>query len=123
MLDQEALPPITGGGGTVPLCMNQYRRIFGTTRIPGLEEDELQVVPHSKHLAVLCRGVFYIMNTEDRHGRRLTARDLESQFEWILKDRDNLTITDEIKNASESNTKSSKRLPPLPLPLPARAMG
>ena len=37
LLDQERLPPLIMKD-VVPLCMSQYRRMFGTTRIPGVEE-------------------------------------------------------------------------------------
>jgi hypothetical protein len=37
LLDREQIEPIMISGG-VPLCMEQYKRTFCTSRIPGLQE-------------------------------------------------------------------------------------
>ena len=91
----------------VPLCMNQYRRMFGTTRIPGVEEgerrfsnilvpsqsplhalDTLQHVPTSRHVAVLYKGYFYVFDMITSTGHRLTALECERQLKAIVKDRE-----------------------------------
>lgn len=40
-LRNRSIAPIRLGGGIIPICMAQYDRAFGTTRVPGREEDEL----------------------------------------------------------------------------------
>jgi len=40
-LRNRSIAPIRLGGGIIPICMAQYDRCFGTTRVPGREEDEL----------------------------------------------------------------------------------
>lgn len=53
-IDDETLPPDTERG--TPLCMSQYKNMFGSTRIPGISGDELFVAPNSRHIAVFYRG-------------------------------------------------------------------
>lgn len=84
-LDREQLPPQLIRG-LVPLCMNQYRRIFSCTRIPGREQDELKVYHHkSKHIAVFCNGrVFKLpLYAKGLHGRLLTKFEIQRQLESI----------------------------------------
>lgn len=43
-----------------PICMDQFRSLLGSTRIPKLDEaDVVEVDPHSTHVAVLYRHEFY----------------------------------------------------------------
>lgn len=86
LLDSEHLPPLIMKD-VVPLCMNQYVRWFGTSRIPGLEEDTIQHVPNTRHLAVLYQGYFYVFDVIDSTGHRLTACEIEKQLFEIVKDR------------------------------------
>mmetsp|Transcript_35190 Transcript_35190/g.80282 ORF Transcript_35190/g.80282 Transcript_35190/m.80282 type:complete len:822 (+) Transcript_35190:17-2482(+) len=58
LLDREELEPQLVRG-TVPLCMDQYRRIFSMTRVPGRECDTLVQSHASKHIVVLCEGVYF----------------------------------------------------------------
>lgn len=83
-LDREQLQPLVMRG-MIPLCSNQYRRTFSTVRIPQLEEDVIQHV-ESKHVAVLCKGNFYIFNLIDPHGQLLSPRDIEAQLTFIVND-------------------------------------
>eukprot|EP00051_Salpingoeca_urceolata_P031694 m.12581 g.12581 ORF g.12581 m.12581 type:complete len:802 (+) comp4301_c0_seq1:209-2614(+) len=85
LLEREQLEPLMLKGA-IPLCMAQYLRTFGTTRIPGIEKDELQHVKHSNHVAVLCNGHFYIFKFRDINGHRLSRRDIEEQLNWIVQD-------------------------------------
>lgn len=38
--------------GNDPLDMNQYKRVFGTCRIPGIKRDGLEFHPNSTHIVV-----------------------------------------------------------------------
>jgi carnitine O-acetyltransferase len=44
-----------------PLCMDQFKVLFGSTRVPNRDtKDSVEVYPDSTHLAVLCRNqMFY----------------------------------------------------------------
>jgi len=42
-----------------PLCMCQYGRLFGTTRIPKWKRDVLLTYPESRHVVIMHRGNFY----------------------------------------------------------------
>lgn len=83
-LDRERLPPLLLQG-VVPLCMAQYPRTFGTTRIPSRDEDYILHVP-TKHITVLCKGHFYVVQTVGPKGEVLTPRDFEKQFQRIVDD-------------------------------------
>ncbi|KAL0583000.1 hypothetical protein ABG067_007060 [Albugo candida] len=84
LLDREQLPPLLIRD-LVPLCMAQYHRIFSTTRIPGREEDVLRKFSSSKHLAVLCKGQWFIMPLfgKGKAGKLLSAFELQRQLESI----------------------------------------
>eukprot|EP00117_Sycon_ciliatum_P028013 scpid34788/ scgid22613/ Carnitine O-palmitoyltransferase 1, muscle isoform; Carnitine O-palmitoyltransferase I, muscle isoform; Carnitine palmitoyltransferase 1B; Carnitine palmitoyltransferase I-like protein len=71
----------------VPLCMNQYKRVFGTTRLPGVEQDEIQHVPYwkSRHVAVMRRGRFYHVPLY-YSGRILQPAELEMLIQLIIDD-------------------------------------
>ncbi|CAL1535502.1 unnamed protein product [Lymnaea stagnalis] len=75
---------------TVPVCMEQYRRIFSTTRVPGEEIDKLVHYPASKsqHIVVNRRGLLYKLDITDYYGRLVSPCDLERQLEWIQADAD-----------------------------------
>ncbi|XP_019406606.1 PREDICTED: AP-2 complex subunit alpha-1-like isoform X2 [Crocodylus porosus] len=84
LLSQEKIKPLMIQG-TLPLCSAQYERMFGTTRIPGLEADRIQHVSDSKHIAVLHAGRFYRLRLY-HSGRLLRPRELQAQFQHILDD-------------------------------------
>lgn len=56
-LRAETLAPDDWRGA--PLCMNQYRRLFGCTRMPKDGCDQIQSHPDSKHLVVMAKGRIY----------------------------------------------------------------
>eukprot|EP00040_Diaphanoeca_grandis_P039330 m.258774 g.258774 ORF g.258774 m.258774 type:complete len:805 (-) comp37068_c0_seq1:58-2472(-) len=49
---------------TVPLCMEQHRRMFATTRVPGRAEDTIVHLDLGKenHIVVLHKGFYYKLN-------------------------------------------------------------
>eukprot|EP00056_Hartaetosiga_gracilis_P003445 m.63748 g.63748 ORF g.63748 m.63748 type:complete len:794 (-) comp11459_c0_seq2:126-2507(-) len=83
-LENEELPPLMVNN-TIPLCMSQYERSFGTTRIPQHGQDVIQHVPKPKHVAVLCKGHYFIFNLLGDKGESLTALHYEKQLEKIVK--------------------------------------
>jgi len=85
LMDREQLEPLVIRN-TIPLCMWQYQRMFATARIPRTDQDIIRNHPGSEHVVVLAKGHFYKVYTVDAHGKQLNVLDLQSQFEWILKD-------------------------------------
>lgn len=55
---------VAAKAGAPPLCMDQYRRVFGTTRIPMRGCDAVRVVPalDARHIVVLCRDYCYVVD-------------------------------------------------------------
>ncbi|EDO28730.1 predicted protein [Nematostella vectensis] len=72
--------------GIVPLCSEQFRRTFNTTRIPGKEQDKIEHHRSSSHVAIYHRGRFYKLELYFR-GTLLKPADLECQIEKILEDK------------------------------------
>lgn len=62
-----------------PLCMDQYKRIFATTRIPGQKCDSLvhQYPTRSTHIIVLCRDLIYKVPVVTAQGRRVCIAEIE----------------------------------------------
>ncbi|XP_059141447.1 carnitine O-palmitoyltransferase 1, liver isoform-like [Physella acuta] len=89
MILTEELDPLAINN-TIPVCMEQYRRIFSTTRVPGEEIDTLVNYPPSKsqHVVVNRRGLLYKLEVTDPLGRLASPCYLEQQFENIVADAD-----------------------------------
>ncbi|XP_005181443.1 carnitine O-palmitoyltransferase 2, mitochondrial [Musca domestica] len=51
-----------------PLDMVQYERLFGTSRIPGMEKDHLVQSPNSKHIMIMRRGNIYAVDVLNENG-------------------------------------------------------
>ena len=100
-IDNEQLDPILIQD-TVPLCMDQYSRTFGTTRVPGLDQDNIAHVPpsQSQHVVVMRNGRFYEVPLM-WNGRLLTPPELEQRFQSIMDD-----------DKDDSETPESHRLLP-----------
>lgn len=85
LLDREELRPMKMQG-IVPLCMDQYRRTFSTTRVPGRDCDTLKHYDpsSSRHVAVLCRNHVYCFAVERVDHSLLEAWEIEDQMRAIL---------------------------------------
>jgi len=66
------------------LCMFQYTRVLGATRIPGREVDTLEVHGASRHIAVVCCGVWFALDLYDGDAP-LTVEQLLVQLQRIDK--------------------------------------
>eukprot|EP00731_Ephydatia_muelleri_P029750 Em0021g273a len=68
----------------IPLCSFQYKRLFGTCRIPGKDADKLVHVPaeQSLHVVAYRKGLWYKVQAV-RKNRILTPVELECQFQKI----------------------------------------
>ncbi|HDQ92978.1 MAG TPA: choline/carnitine O-acyltransferase, partial [Synergistetes bacterium] len=74
-----------------PLCMEQYKCMFGTARIPGLGEDAFTGLPSSqyssdspRHIVVIRRGSYFKIKVIDDIGRILSPSNLEHLFRDII---------------------------------------
>ena len=94
VLDSEKLEPLVIRN-TIPLCMQQYARMFSSARIPRTDQDKIRHHPESEHIVVLAKGFYYKLYLVDAHGTRVNILDLQSQFEWILKDAESLQAKSE----------------------------
>mmetsp|Transcript_17642 Transcript_17642/g.25521 ORF Transcript_17642/g.25521 Transcript_17642/m.25521 type:complete len:600 (+) Transcript_17642:277-2076(+) len=57
-LRHEEMPPDVFHGS--PLCMDQFKSLFGSARQPKVNENDIVAVdPTSKHIVVICRNQFY----------------------------------------------------------------
>ncbi len=78
LIDTERLPP--DFTRAYPLCMYQYSRCYGVTRIPKPGCDELVHTPHptaASHIVVIAKDQFYILNCYDKDGWRYNDGDIE----------------------------------------------
>jgi len=84
MIDKETFP--VEKVRDTPLCMDQYRILFSTCRIPGEKTDYSKVVFNSpyKFIIAIHRDQFYQMQVLDDDGQILSIDDLESQLQEIL---------------------------------------
>lgn len=81
-LDKEAVTPVMVQG-LVPLCSNQYTRMFNSARVPGLECDKIEHYEDIDHMVVLCKGCYYKVVIQQ--GKRLlNACEIKHQLDYIL---------------------------------------
>jgi len=91
-LEDEAVAPVLlgggAGGGGVPLCMAQCRRLFSTSRIPGRECDRIRHWDPAtvRHVAVYCGGTLYLLDVFGSDGAPRAPEELEEAFEDIAVD-------------------------------------
>ncbi|XP_075548834.1 carnitine O-palmitoyltransferase 1, liver isoform-like isoform X1 [Dermacentor variabilis] len=87
LIDREELQPLVLRG-TVPICMSQYERLFSTTRVPGIDIDEICHYSStvSKHVILQHKGFFYKLDVYDAANQILFPTTLEHQIEWIMED-------------------------------------
>eukprot|EP00760_Papus_ankaliazontas_P017187 PhM_4_TR17059/c0_g1_i1/m.90367/K08765/CPT1A; carnitine O-palmitoyltransferase 1, liver isoform len=87
-IDHERLSPMLMQG-VIPLCMDQYLRVFSTVREPHQTQDKLVSYDSlaSRHVIVLHRGRIFVVDCFSQRSRRpLTARQLETTLQGILDD-------------------------------------
>ncbi|KAF8801872.1 acyltransferase ChoActase/COT/CPT [Phlegmacium glaucopus] len=72
-----------------PLDMDQYSRLFGTSRIPTDRGCKMEVHPESRHIVVLRRGQFYWFDVlDDENLPVLTEREVLRNLQAIVTDAD-----------------------------------
>lgn len=87
LVDREELPPLVIRD-TIPICMSQYEKLFSTVRIPLEKIDELvhYDTTKSKHIIVVCKGVYYKLSCFDISNNPLSAKKIEEYIEYIVND-------------------------------------
>ncbi|KAF9043985.1 acyltransferase ChoActase/COT/CPT [Panaeolus papilionaceus] len=74
-----------------PLCMDQYSRLFGTSRIPTERGCRMEVHSLSRHIVVLRRGQFYWFDVLDEDNLPLlTEREIQRNLQAIINDADGI---------------------------------
>ncbi|KAI4470725.1 carnitine o-acyltransferase [Holotrichia oblita] len=103
LVDRQELKPLLIQN-CIPLCSSQYDRVFNTTRIPGIETDEIVHWKNSSHIAVYHRGRYFkvIIKTE----RMLNPREIQEQIQQILDDASNPQPGEEKLAAFTSNNRT-----------------
>ncbi|OLL23884.1 putative mitochondrial carnitine O-acetyltransferase [Neolecta irregularis DAH-3] len=97
-LGREELPPDTLRGA--PLCMAQYKRLFGTTRVPTENGCQMHTNEKSRHIIVLNRAQFYYFDVLDENGDVVvTEKDLVVNFKAIIADSHQTPIMETAKGA------------------------
>ncbi|RLN57935.1 hypothetical protein BBJ29_005956 [Phytophthora kernoviae] len=84
-LKLQEVPPETMGGRV--LCMNMFKRLFSTCRIPEQSMDTFRRVdPDSvRHITVFCEGRSFGLRVYDAEDELLTIGDLEVQLLHIIR--------------------------------------
>lgn len=85
---------------TTPLCMCQYPKLFGTTRIPLPERDTTVFCTDSKHMVVLSRGQIYWFDVFDAKMEiSLTRETLAETLREIREDSGTMEPEDRMHSA------------------------
>lgn len=95
---KEELPPDTLKG--TPLCMYQFSRLFGTSRVPTESGCQIEQDPNSKHMVVMCHGQIYWFEVlDDNSDVIMTERDIAINLQTILDDAAKTPIQEAAKGA------------------------
>eukprot|EP00698_Gefionella_okellyi_P009044 TRINITY_DN2269_c0_g1_i2.p1 TRINITY_DN2269_c0_g1~~TRINITY_DN2269_c0_g1_i2.p1 ORF type:complete len:559 (-),score=140.13 TRINITY_DN2269_c0_g1_i2:28-1704(-) len=82
-LDTQQITPESMRGGSVPLCMNQYSKIFTTARIPTIGEDVLVTQAPGRHIIVMCGHRMYTVDVIASNQKQISSAELERQLTAI----------------------------------------
>ncbi|QRW11972.1 carnitine O-acetyltransferase [Ceratobasidium sp. AG-Ba] len=82
------------------LDMDQYTRLFGTSRIPTNNGCRMAVTPQSRHIVVLRRGQVYHFDCLDSKNRPiLTEREILRNLKAIVSDADQTPVHEAAKSS------------------------
>mmetsp|Transcript_9653 Transcript_9653/g.21608 ORF Transcript_9653/g.21608 Transcript_9653/m.21608 type:complete len:772 (+) Transcript_9653:254-2569(+) len=83
-----------------PLCMDQFKALFGSCRIPRASKDCVEVVPNSQHIVVLAKNQFYYFTALWPDGTvAVNESDIKEILQAILKDASRMDPEVAIKQA------------------------
>ncbi len=66
-----------------PLCMEQYKNLFSTSRIPKKNKDEIQKKTNQKHIIVLYKGHIFSLNVFESPEKVKTYSQIKDELEHI----------------------------------------
>ncbi|KAI4470727.1 carnitine o-acyltransferase [Holotrichia oblita] len=82
LIERQELKPLLIQNA-IPLCSSQYERAFNTTRIPGLETDQIVHWKDSNHVAIYYRGRYYKVIVKTN--KILNAREIQDQCMYVIR--------------------------------------
>ncbi|KAF8650062.1 hypothetical protein AX16_005426 [Volvariella volvacea WC 439] len=95
----------------IPLDMDQYTRLFGTSRIPTQRGCKMEVHPDSRHIVVLRRGQFYWFDALDDENRPLlTEHEVVKNLHAIVADADKTDRTQVARSAVGVLTTENRKI-------------
>jgi len=71
--------------GVKPLDMQQYFKVFGTTRMPSIPLDTQSFNPESKHIIVIYKNHFFKVEVYGETGEQLSSEQIQTSLEDIVK--------------------------------------
>ncbi|ODV90866.1 hypothetical protein CANCADRAFT_25219 [Tortispora caseinolytica NRRL Y-17796] len=93
-----------------PLCMYQYSRLFGTSRIPNQDCCIMQTDTTSRHIVVVARSQFYWFDVLDENSDIIISEaELSRNLETIVSDAQDIAITEAAKRAVGVLTTENRR--------------
>ncbi|MBN2259460.1 MAG: choline/carnitine O-acyltransferase [Clostridiales bacterium] len=69
---------------STPLCMNQYKTILGTSRIPSQEIDELQTDSQASHIIIMINGHVYVLRALNDEGQVMEHDLIVENIRWMI---------------------------------------
>uniref|UniRef100_A0AAX7SK39 Choline O-acetyltransferase n=1 Tax=Astatotilapia calliptera TaxID=8154 RepID=A0AAX7SK39_ASTCA len=91
LIDTRSLPVdfTRGQLAVMPMCMEQYYRLFTSYRYPGLKTDTLKVQMKAassalEHMIVACKNQFFVLDVV-ANSKQLSEEEILSQLEKIVK--------------------------------------
>ncbi|XP_078572634.1 peroxisomal carnitine O-octanoyltransferase-like isoform X2 [Branchiostoma floridae x Branchiostoma japonicum] len=116
LLRKEQIPVDKAVRTGQPFCMNQFRKMVSTHRIPGVTMDKL--VSHFRteaegaaptHITVLCKGRVFKLEVIDQEGEPLTPPELKRQLDSVKEQCENAPEGPHISTlTAEDRTKWAK---------------
>lgn len=108
-LRREELPPDAIRGKN--LCMYQYSRLFGSSRIPTASGCVMQSDTTSKHIVVACHSQYYWFDVLDANNDLImTEPDMAVNFQTIIDDARETPINEIAKSAVGVMTTENRRI-------------
>ncbi|CAG9825538.1 unnamed protein product [Phaedon cochleariae] len=76
--------------GKDPLDMNQYKKIFGTCRVPKKNVDEIEFNSESRHIIVVRNNNFFSIEVIKENMKRCSFKDILGMLHSVLNESTNL---------------------------------
>ncbi|EGW34773.1 uncharacterized protein SPAPADRAFT_69177 [Spathaspora passalidarum NRRL Y-27907] len=109
-LKNETLSVDTVRGGK-PMCMYQYTKLFGASRIPTQEGCQMQSDPSSNHIVVMSKSQFYWFDVLDsKNNVILSESELNINFKSIIYDSLHTPLNEIAKSSFGVLTTENRRI-------------